>query len=191
MGTDHDLARPWLNHGPATVAGRPCALARVSFAGELGWEIHAANEHVPALWDAVIEAGAKPFGMIALDSMRLEKGWLAWKQDLSSDYTLRELGLARFMRDPGPEPARRMTLLTHEGARDPLYMANVSHDGAIVGEVTSAAWGHRCGKAIALAMLPAGLGEGTTVSIDMFGEAVPATVLPGPAWDADFERIRA
>ena len=191
VGTDFDLARPWLSHGPATVAGRPCALARVSFAGELGWEIHAANEHVPALWDAVIEAGARPFGMIALDSMRLEKGWLAWKQDLSTDYTLRELGLARFMRDPGPEPVRRMTMLTYEGARDPLYMANVSHDGAVVGEVTSAAWGHRSGQAVALAMLPAGLSAGTALSIDVFGEAVAATVLPGAAWDADFARIRA
>ena len=129
--------------------------------------------------------------MIALDSMRLEKGWLAWKRDLSTDYTLRELGLARFMRDPGPDPERRLTLLTYEGARDPLPMANVHHDGAIVGEVTSAAWGHRSGRAIALAMLPARLAEGADLAIDVFGEAVPASVLPGPVWDADFARIRA
>ena len=192
VGTDHDLSAPWLTHAPATVAGRPCTLARVSFAGELGWEIHAANEHVPALWDAVVGAGARPFGMLALDSMRLEKGWLAWKRDLSTDYTLEELGLARFMRDPGPDPARRLTLLTYEGARDPLPMANVLHDGAIVGEVTSAAWGHRSGRAIALAMLPTELAaEGTSLTIDVFGDTVPATVLPGPVWDADFARIRA
>ena len=59
--------------------------------------------------------------------------------------------------------------------------------------MTSAAWGHRSGRAIALAMLPAGLAaEGTALDIDVFGEAVPATVLlPGPVWDADFARIRA
>ncbi|UWQ20582.1 FAD-dependent oxidoreductase [Jannaschia sp. W003] len=191
IATDYDLAKPWLTHGTATVAGRPCHLVRVSFAGDLGWEIHAANEHVPALWDAVSAAGARPFGMIALDSMRLEKGWLAWKQDLSTDYTLRELGLARFMRDPGPEPERRLALLRYEGDLDPLYMANVSAGGAIVGEVTSAGWGHRSGMALALAMIPAGLDEGTALIIDVFGESVPANVLAGPAWDADFARIRA
>ena len=62
----------------------------VSFAGELGWELHTQVEDTPAVWDAVMAAGAphglRPFGMWALDSLRLEKGYRAWKQDLSTDF---------------------------------------------------------------------------------------------------------
>ena len=191
LGAEADLDAPWLSHGPARVAGRDCALARVSFAGELGWEIHAANADIPALWDAVTGAGARPFGMIALDSMRLDKGWLAWKQDLSTDYTLEELGLTRFMRAPAT-PERRLALLAHEGEAEPLYMANVLASGEIVGEVTSAAWSHRTGQALALAMLPIGLtAPGTALEVELFGAPVAARVLDGPAWDADLSRIRA
>ncbi|MFO6463482.1 FAD-dependent oxidoreductase [Jannaschia sp. KMU-145] len=190
-GTEADLALPWLSHQRVEVAGRPAMLARVSFAGELGWEIHAGPEHMPTIWDAVTGAGAQPFGMIALDSMRIEKGWLSWKGDLSTDYTLEELGLERFMTDPGT-PARRLVLLAHEGEREPPYMANVLSDGEIVGEVTSAAYGHRAGMPLALAMVPlAQAGPGTRLSLDIFGERVAARVLDGPAWDADFARIRA
>jgi dimethylglycine dehydrogenase len=96
------------------------------------------------------------------------------------------------MRDPGAEPTSRPCLLEHDGMRDPIYMANVSHEGEVVGEVTSAGWGHHTGKALALAMVPTELGTpNTQLSIDIFGEAVPARVLPGPVWDADFARIRA
>ena len=190
-GSEADLALPWLTHQPATVAGRPCYLVRVSFAGELGWEVHADPQHVPAIWDAVTGAGARPFGMIALDSMRLEKGWLAWKTDISTDYTPEQLGLARFLRVPQPAETR-LALLAHDGTTEPLTMANVLLDGAIVGEVTSAAYGHRAGKPLALAMLPEALtAQGTELVIDLFGTPVPARVLGGPAWDADLSRIRA
>jgi dimethylglycine dehydrogenase len=189
--TDADLALPWLSHQEAEVAGRPAKLARVSFAGELGWEIHARPEHVPAIWDAVAEAGARPFGMIALDSMRLEKGWLSWKGDVSTDYTPEELGLSRFLTDPG-EATRRLVLLEHDGTREPLAMSNVLSGGEIVGEVTSAAYGHRAGRPLALAMVPEALAEpGTDLAIEIFGEAAAARVLPGPAWDTDLSRIRA
>ncbi|WP_299820266.1 FAD-dependent oxidoreductase [uncultured Jannaschia sp.] len=188
---DADLDAPWLRHAPATVAGRACHLARVSFAGELGWELHAPPAAMPALWDAILAAGARPFGMIALESMRLEKGWPAWKAEISIDYTPEELGVARLLRDPGT-PARRLALLEHDGATEPLAMSNVLHDGAIVGEVTSAAWGHRAGKALALAMLPADLtGPGTELAIDLFGMPAAARVLPGAAWDPDHTRLRA
>ena len=117
--TDADLTRPWLSHQGAAVAGQGAALARVSFAGELGWEVHGANEAMPDIYDAVLDAGARPFGMWALDSLRIEKGYRAWKQDLSTDYTLSEAGLDRFVRLDKPggfrgrdalagaEPARR------------------------------------------------------------------------------------
>ena len=87
-----DLSLPWLSIQSGTVAGRPAMLARVSFAGELGWEVHARVADMPVIYDAVLGAGAKPFGMWALNSLRLEKGYRAWKGDLSTDYSLLEGG---------------------------------------------------------------------------------------------------
>ncbi|HSG56864.1 MAG TPA: FAD-dependent oxidoreductase, partial [Paracoccaceae bacterium] len=79
-----DLSLPWLSLQQARVAGRDCGLARVSFAGELGWEVHASFTDMPAIYDAVLAAGAVPFGMYALNSLRIEKGYRAWKGDLST-----------------------------------------------------------------------------------------------------------
>ncbi|MEM7377341.1 MAG: FAD-dependent oxidoreductase [Pseudomonadota bacterium] len=103
LSDDADLSLGWLTHQQATVAGQPATLARVSFAGELGWEIHARNAHIPALYDAVTQAGAKPFGMYALDSMRLEKGYRTWKGDLSTDYSLVQADLSRFIKLDKPQ----------------------------------------------------------------------------------------
>ena len=95
----HDLSSGWLTVSmEGTVAGKQCALARVSFAGELGWEIHCDPDSAPAIWDALADAGVKPFGMYALNSLRIEKGYRAWKGDLSTDYSLLEGGLDRFVK---------------------------------------------------------------------------------------------
>ena len=96
--SDADLGLPWLSHEMWTVAGRSAVLARVSFAGELGWEVHAPVASIPEIYDAVLSAGATPFGMRALNSLRIEEGYRAWKGDLSTDYTLLEAGLGRFIR---------------------------------------------------------------------------------------------
>ena len=83
VGAEADLHLPWLSHQSAMVAGRPCTLARVSFAGELGWEVHARERGDPgALHGDPRRGGAKPFGMFALNSLRIEKGYRAWKGDL-------------------------------------------------------------------------------------------------------------
>ncbi|MEH6775910.1 MAG: FAD-dependent oxidoreductase, partial [Cereibacter changlensis] len=84
--TGADLARPWLSWQEAEIVGRPVLLLRVSFAGELGWEIHSRIEDTPEVVEAVLAAGAghglKPFGMFALNSLRIEKSYRAWKGDL-------------------------------------------------------------------------------------------------------------
>ena len=99
--TDADLTRPWLTFQTATIAGAEVYLFRVSFAGELGWEIHSKITDTPRVWDAVLAAGMplglKPFGMFALNSLRIEKGYRAWKGDLSTDYTVLQGGLERFV----------------------------------------------------------------------------------------------
>ena len=209
LGTKADLSLGWLTHQAAEVAGKPCALARVSFAGELGWEIHAANADIPALYDAVIGAGAKPFGMFALNSMRIEKGYRAWKGDLSTDYTLLEGGLDRFVKLDKPQDfpgkaamqlekqagsKKRFVIMTVDaGDQDAPYMSTVWHDGAVVGETTSGDWGYRVNSSVALGMIRADLAApGTEVEIDIFGKMCKATVQSDqPLWDPQNERIRA
>ena len=209
MGTEADLGLPWLSHQSAVVAGRPSRLARVSFAGELGWEIHAANTEIPALYDAVLGAGATPFGMYALNSLRIEKGYRAWKGDLSTDYSLLEAGLDRFIRFDKPQDfpgkaallsekqqgskKRFVTLAVAANGHDAPYMSTLWHGGDVVGETTSGAWGYRVEKSIALGMLRTDLAQpGRVLEVEIFGERVPAVVQPdGPMWDPLNERIRA
>jgi dimethylglycine dehydrogenase len=209
LDTQADLALPWLSHQPAKVAGHDCALARVSFAGELGWEIHAANADIPALYDAVTAAGARPFGMWALNSLRIEKGYRAWKGDLSTDYTLLQGGLDRFVKLDKPQDfpgktalvaenqrgvtKRFVTLIVDAGAADAPYMSTLWHDGAVVGETTSGAWGYRVGASVALAMLRADLAQpGTVIEVEVYGEKFRAVVQQDqPLWDPRNERIRA
>ena len=205
--TDADLTQPWLTHQSAQIAGVWAQLVRVSFAGELGWEVHTKVSDTPAVYDALIAAGATPFGMFALNSLRLEKGYRAWKGDLSTDYTLLQGGLDRFIdwtKDfPGKPaleaekqqgPSKRAVLLTVDaGDCDAPYMSTVWHNGTIVGETTSGAWGYRVNASLALAMIRSDLAEpGTELEVDIFGQRCRATVQPdGPLWDPANERLRA
>ena len=204
----HDLSRSWLSVShDGTVAGKPCALLRVSFAGELGWEIHCAPDSAPAIWDAVTAAGARPFGMWALDALRIEKGYRAWKGDLSTDYTLIEAGLDRFIdfnkpngfpgrdalkkeQEAGPRK-RAVGLVIDAGTSDAPYMALIWKDGDLVGETTSGAWGYRVGASLAIGMIRSDLAEpGTEVEVDIFGEMRPAKVAEMPFWDPKNNRLR-
>jgi dimethylglycine dehydrogenase len=209
--SDADLALPWLSIQECTIAGRRCGLARVSFAGELGWEIHSRIEDTPAIWDAVLTAGRPrglvPFGMFALDSLRIEKGYRTWKGDLSTDYTVLQAGLERFVdwskprfrgkaalqreRETGVD-RRFVTLVVEAGDCDAPYMATLRHAGRVVGEVTSGGWGHRVGRSLALGTVEAGLAApGTRLEVDIYGDACPATVLPNAAvWDPENARLR-
>ncbi|NKB28449.1 MAG: FAD-dependent oxidoreductase [Rhodobacteraceae bacterium] len=208
--TDGDLSKGWLTTQLDTkVAGKDCALLRVSFAGELGWELHCGIDDAPAIWDAVSGAGATPFGMYALNSLRIEKGYRAWKGDLSTDYTLLQGGLDRFVKLDKPQDfpgkaatlaekqqgvtKRFATLIVEAGDQDAPYMATIWHDGQVVGETTSGAYGHRVGASIALGMIRADLAvEGTEVEVDIFGQRCRAVVQADqPLWDPANERIRA
>ncbi|KNG93483.1 GcvT family protein [Pseudaestuariivita atlantica] len=209
IGTDADLSLGWLTHQEAIVAGKPCKLARVSFAGELGWEIHARMEHIPALYDAVLDAGAVPFGMYALNSMRIEKGYRAWKGDLSTDYSLLEGGLERFVKLDKPQdfPGKAaiqnekqqgrkkafVSMIVDANGADAPYMSTVWADGKIVGETTSGAWGYRVGASVALGMVAPELAEpGTELEVDIYGQKCRAVVQPdGPIWDPENARLRA
>ncbi|MET4129049.1 FAD-dependent oxidoreductase [Roseovarius sp. MBR-6] len=207
--TDADLHLPWLSYQETQVAGRWAALLRVSFAGELGWEVHAENADIPAIYEAILAAGAKPFGMWALNSLRIEKGYRAWKGDLSTDYSMLEGGLDRFVKFDKPQDfpgkaallaenqrgvaKRFVTLIVDAGTADAPYMSTLWHEGQIVGETTSGAWGYRVGASVALGMLRADLAApGTRLEVEIYGERFPATVQPdAPLWDSQNERLRA
>ena len=209
---DADLAKGWLTFQTARIGGAEVHLFRVSFAGELGWEIHTRLQDTGVVYDAVMAAGAplglKPFGMFALNSLRIEKGYRAWKGDLSTDYSVLQGGLERFVDWTKPDfrgkaaleaerqrgvTKRFCTLVVDAGACDPPYMSTIWYQGVIVGETTSGYFGHRVGACIALGMLRADLNvPGVVVEVEIFGVRYPAVVQDDvPLWDAKNERIRA
>jgi dimethylglycine dehydrogenase len=207
--TDADLSTGWLTHQHCKVAGRDAFLIRVSFTGELGWEVHAANEDMPAIYEAILDAGAKPFGMYALNSLRIEKGYRAWKGDLSTDYSMLEGGLERFVKFDKPQDFTGKAALMNEkqqgrkkafvtlrvdaGEADAPYMSTIWHNGEVVGETTSGAWGYRVDASIALGVVRTDLsGEGQELEVEIFGEKRKATVqADAPMWDPANERLRA
>ncbi|MEM7545259.1 MAG: FAD-dependent oxidoreductase [Pseudomonadota bacterium] len=207
--SDGDLSTGWLTHQDATVCGVPARLLRVSFAGELGWEVHTKVEDSSKVYNALIEAGVTPFGMFALDAMRIEKGYRTWKGDLSTDYSLLEGGMERFVKFDKPQdfPGKAalmnekqqgskkkfVTMIVDAGAADAPYMSTLWHDGEVVGETTSGNYGYRVGASIALGMLRPDLAvPGTEVEVNIYGERFKATVQPDqPLWDPMNERIRA
>jgi len=213
--TDADLSNdvnPWLTHQMAEIAGKSVRLVRVSYVGELGWELHTAADEIDAVFDAVWAAGQehglKPFGMYAMESMRLEKCYRSWKQDLSTDYTMLAGGLERFVKLDKPDFIGRDAILSEKqnGVKErfaPLivdsadldapYLATVWHGNEKVGLVTSGGYGHRIGKSIALATIRADLvAPGTELEIEIYGERRPAKVQADePLYDAANERLRA
>ena len=208
-----DLTQPWLTHQESEIAGKWVALLRVSFTGELGWEVHCGADSLPAVFDAIWEAGQphglKPFGMFALDSLRIEKGYRAWKGDLSTDYTLLQGGLDRFVRLDKPQDfpgkaalmsekqqgvkKRFATMLVEAGDCDAPYMSTVWKNGEVVGETTSGTWGYRVGASIALGVVRTDCAEpGTELEVEIFGKRHKAKVQPDqPLWDPQNERLRA
>ena len=173
--------------------------------------MHSRLPDTPAIWDTIWAAGQghglRPFGMFALNSLRVEKGYRAWKGDLSTDYTVLQGGLERFVdwsksdfrgraalrtEKQAGVTKRFVTLRVEAGETDPPYMATIWHGGAVVGEVTSAAWGHRVEACLGLGMLRADLSApGTAVEVEVFGVRRAAEVLAdAPVWDPKNERLR-
>ncbi len=203
-----DLTLPWLSLQKAKIENKQILLARVSYAGELGWEIHAKNEDMSLIYEKVLSEGATPFGMFALDSLRVEKGYRAWKGDLSTDYSLLESGLERFIKFDKKEvfPGKQsllsekqrgsvkkfVSMIIKDNVCDAPYMSTIWHDGKIIGEVTSGAYGHRVNASIALGMVKTDLAiSGQTVSVDIFGNDFPAIIQnSGPLWDPNNEVLK-
>ena len=193
----------------ANIAGVPVTAMRVSYVGELGWEIYADADVGLRLWDALWDAG-QDFGITAggrsaFNSLRLEKGYRAWGSDMTAEHTPFEAGVGFAVRmDKGdflgraalaelPEqPERKLVplLLDH---REHVVMGSepVHAAGSVVGYVTSAAYGYTLDRSIAYAWLPAEMAvPGTAVEVEYFAEKLPATVAQEPLFDPEMARIR-
>ncbi len=206
--TDADLTLPWLTFQKARLDSMPVILARVSFAGELGWEVHVENKYMRPIYEKIIRLGAKPFGMFALNSLRIEKGYRSWKGDLSSDYSILEAGLERFVKfDKNNDFIGKTALLKEKQAGskksfvtlkvksngfDAPYMSTLWYNNKIVGETTSGAWGYRVNQSVALGMLKIDLCKtGTEIEVEIYGKRFPATVQDNkPLWDPENSRLR-
>jgi 4-methylaminobutanoate oxidase (formaldehyde-forming) len=192
-----------LNVGPV-----PCFAQRVTFVGELGWEIYCPSEYATALWDVLTDAGA-PFGLTpggykAIESLRLEKGYRVWGSDITSIDTPFEAGLGFAVRmDKGDfigrdaleakgPPTRSLVCLVLD---DPRVIALGSEpvrvDGQAVGRITSGGFGYSVNKSIAYAYVPTQFSDvARRVEVVVFGAAVGARVTAEPLYDPTNERVR-
>ncbi len=192
------------------VGAVPVTALRVSYVGELGWELYASAEHGALLWDTLYRAGA-PLGVVAggrlaFNGLRLEKGYRAWGTDMTAEHDPYEAGLGFAVRpDKGDfvgraaikgrseaSATRRLTCLTLDDPGDVvLGREPVRLDGTPVGYVTSAGYGYTVGRCIAYAWLPSQVAAvGTALTIDWFGRRLPATVAAEPLVDPEMARIR-
>jgi len=207
-----NTAFPYLRAREISIGAVPVIASRVTFVGELGWELYCPSEYGLTLWDALSEAG-RAHGMLAggyraIDALRLEKGYRVWGADVTPADTPYEAGLGFAVDLDKPDPfvgrdARRAANAIGPTRRlRPIVLADaqaialgsepVRIDGAIVGRVTSGGYGFRVERSIAYAYVPAALAEtGRPVEIEVFGEWIPGEIAREPLYDPTGARIRA
>ncbi len=197
---------PWLSVRECFIGIAPATVMAVSFSGELAYEIHVPNAALYAAYSALRAAAPEItlFGARAVDSMRLEKGYLHWKADILTEFDPFETGLARFV-DLGKSDfigksaleARRangqnktlVTLVLDTDFAAAHGGSSVMLNEDVVGTVCSGGFGHRTQKNLAYAFMNPGVSEGLTV--DVLGERVPAKVVSRAQYDPDNQRVRA
>ncbi|MEV6172304.1 FAD-dependent oxidoreductase [Streptomyces sp. NPDC051954] len=182
----------------------PVTAMRLSYVGELGWELYTTADLGLRLWDTLWEAGREhgviAAGRSAFNSLRLEKGYRAWGTDMTDEHNPYEAGVGFAVRRDkvfvgreaieAQDITRRLTpLLLDDPAAVVLGKEPVHVDGVPAGYVTSASYGYTLGRCIAYAWLPV-LATGAAVHIEYFGEKVPATVAEEPLFDPKMTRIR-
>jgi glycine cleavage system aminomethyltransferase T/glycine/D-amino acid oxidase-like deaminating enzyme len=209
--TSADLDFPYLSLRELWVGDVPVRALRVTYVGELGWELYCPTEFGAALWQAVWEAG-QPHGLVAggyraIDSLRLEKGYRVWGADITPDETPWEGGVGFCVKlDKGDFIGREALLAAREHGverqlcclvlddREAVAVGNepVTVDGVVLGRVTSGGYGYTVGASIAYAYLPAEHSEpGTAVAVEIFGDWIEGQVAAEPLYDPSGERLRS
>jgi len=212
--TDTDLSNtafPWLSAQEITVGVAPVRALRVNFVGELGWELHHPLAYQLHLWDSIMDAGKefdiRPFGIRAMDSLRVEKSYRYWRVDLSTEYSPLESGMGRFVQlnkgefigreallgqqQKGP-PWNFVTLAVQVKDSDPWGNEPIYAGEKMVGRATSGAYGYTLGKSLAVGYVrPDYAAPGTKLEMVLLGERYPAEVVPESPWDPENARLRA
>jgi glycine cleavage system aminomethyltransferase T/glycine/D-amino acid oxidase-like deaminating enzyme len=206
-----DIGFPYLTARQITIGWVPVLALRVTYVGELGWELYAHTEFGLALWDTLVAAGRghglMPAGYRAIDALRLEKGYRVWSSDITPDENPFEAGLgfavaldkeAEFIgrdaliaaREAGP--TKRLRCLVLDDIRS-VCLGNepVRIGGKIVGRVTSGGSGYVVKRSIAYAYLPPDAPIGTRGEIELFGDWIGFEVVREPLYDPKNERIRS
>ena len=204
-------AFPWLTARNIVVGSAPVNAMRVNFVGELGWELHHPIEYQNHIFDTLFAAGEDlglaPFGIRAMDSMRMEKSYRLVGTELSIEYSAFESAIDRFVRlDKGDFLGRDGLLAWREAGLKNLLVTLEVHDvedadalgnnalvrdGATVGRATSGNYGFRTGKSLALGMLPPDLAvSGAEIGIEILDRTFRATVIPDSPFDPANERLR-
>ena len=211
--TDADLgksAMPWMSVGEVEIAGRGATAMRVSYVGELGWELHLASADLVEVYSAICDVGGGhglvDFGSYALNAMRLEKGYHAWGADFGTEYTLFDAGLGSFARreqaayvgfdavraQAASDPDWSFTGFVVEGAEaDPLPGDPIRSGDEMVGYVTSAGEGFRVGKRLALGYVRTDARrEDGDYLIEVLGRPCPARCAATPFYDLENIRLK-
>ncbi len=207
-----DAAFPYLTAREITLGDVPVLALRVTYVGELGWELYAPSEYGRALWRTIWDAG-REYGLVAggyraIDALRLEKGYRVWSSDITPEETPYEAGLGFAVKlDNGADfigrealvaakaagPRKRLRCLVLDDPRS-VALGNepVRVDGAIVGRVTSGGYGFAVERSIAYAYLPPDRAAvGTRGEVEVFGEWIGFEIAREPLWDPDGARIRS
>jgi glycine cleavage system aminomethyltransferase T/glycine/D-amino acid oxidase-like deaminating enzyme len=205
-------AFPYMSAKDITVGHLPVLALRVTYVGELGWEMYAPTEYGLALWDTLWQAG-RPFGLAAagyraIESLRLEKGYRYWSTDITPEYNPYESGLGFCVRLNKGEfigrealvtvnaqgGTRKLCCLTWGGEDDGVFAIGgepILREGMVIGRVTSGGYGWTLQKAIAYGYLPIEhAAVGTPVQVEMFGERVDARVEREPLYDPKGAKIK-
>ena len=200
-------AFPFLSFAPMTVGMVPALVGRVSYTGDLGYEIWVTPDWLRTLHDTLVEAGRplglRHFGARALNSLRLEKGFGSWAREFRPIYTASEAGLDGFVAWKrggfiGAEAAaaarsperRRVTLVIDDAGVDCMGDEPIWHGGAVVGWITSGGYAHWVQRSLAQGYVPAALAEAQDLEVEILGERRPARVAPRPLFDPDGRRMR-
>ncbi|CAK3849486.1 N,N-dimethylglycine oxidase [Lecanosticta acicola] len=183
----------------ARIAGVPATAMRMSYVGELGWEIYTDAENGQRLWDVLWRAGQRhgliAAGRAALNALRIENGHRDWGSDMHSEHDPYEAGMefavdrnkrgfvgqaALQKRSQRPTSKRLRTITIDDGRSMVLGKEPVFYEDKVVGYITSAAFGFTVGKPVAFAHLPVAMTEGSGVEVEYFGRRIKATVAAEP-----------
>jgi len=212
--TDSDVsneAMSFLSVSEISVGGIAALVNRVSFTGDLGYEIYVNADDQVALYHALFNAGQdlglKPFGMRAMMSLRLEKSFGSWLREYRPDYTAAETGLERFINfnkgdfigrnaalaERDNPPARHLaTFVVDADNADVWGDEPIWKDGAVIGFVTSGGYAHFAEKSVAIGFVPTTMiAEGAAFEIEILGQLRQAHLITEPLFDPKGEHMRS